>query len=62
MTSPIEQYYVEISAAVKRAQKVDMPWLEYFPAEACLQVSAMNDETCWLELGHAGPHSWEPLP
>ena len=58
MTSPEVVHNAEMAAAVARARKVETPWLQNLPDEPCLAVDATNDDACWFDSGHPGPHSW----
>jgi hypothetical protein len=60
VTSPIEEHNAHMAACVARQRRVEEPWLQALPLEACMAVSPNCDEQCYREAGHTGPHSWQP--
>ena len=62
MTGPLQEHAIELDAAVRRQEIRELPHLDYLPIEPCLAVDAQNDEACWFDRFHQGPHSWHTRP
>jgi len=59
---PVREHRAWVEGAVNRyLARHDKDYrLDRITDEQCLVVPASNDEVCTLDLGHEGPHSWQP--